>query len=184
MRTFRALPCLLCLILLTGSVHATDATVASESLMLPEVVVTTPAPAPVATSPVVSPVLAHARPDRVPVAMAAKAPSAAGSLLQVLFGLLVVVGLLGATLWIMKRMGSARLGAGTVIKIIGGVAVGNRERVLVLEVADQWLVIGVATGQVSTLATLPRQDAPESNAAPAPNFSAWLKQTIEKRNGQ
>ena len=116
-------------------------------------------------------------------AAATSSPSSAGSLLQVVFGLLVVLGLLAGALWFLKRMGGGRFAPGSVVKIIGGVSVGNRERVMVVEVADQWIVIGVAPGQVSTLATLPRQEQPAAQAAPGvPNFSAWLKQTIEKRN--
>jgi flagellar protein FliO/FliZ len=116
-------------------------------------------------------------------AAAGSAPSSAGSLLQVVFGLLVVLGLLAGALWFLKRMGGGRFAPGSVVKIVGGVSVGNRERVMVVEVADQWIVIGVAPGQVNTLATLPRQEQPAAQPAPGvPNFSAWLKQTIEKRN--
>jgi len=101
----------------------------------------------------------------------------------VVFGLLVVLGLLAGALYFLKRMGGGRFAPGSVVKIVGGVSVGNRERVMVVEVADQWIVIGVAPGQVSTLASMPRQDQPAAQAANgAPNFSAWLKQTIEKRN--
>jgi flagellar protein FliO/FliZ len=112
------------------------------------------------------------------------APSSAGSLLQVIFGLIVVLGLLAGALWVLKRVGGGRLAAGSVVKIVGGVSVGNRERVMVVEVAGQWIVIGVAPGQVSKLADMPRQEQQQGTAAlpGAPNFSAWLKQTIEKRN--
>ncbi|HEX8883136.1 MAG TPA: flagellar biosynthetic protein FliO [Noviherbaspirillum sp.] len=112
------------------------------------------------------------------------APSSAGSLLQVIFGLIVVLGLLAGALWVLKRVGGGRLAGGSVVKIVGGVSVGNRERVMVVEVADQWIVIGVAPGQVSKLADMPRQEQQQAGAAlpGAPNFSAWLKQTIEKRN--
>ena len=112
------------------------------------------------------------------------APSSAGSLLQMIFGLIVVLGLLAGALWVLKRVGGGRLAGGSVVKIVGGVSVGNRERVMVVEVADQWIVIGVAPGQVSKLADMPRQESQQGAAAlpGAPNFSAWLKQTIEKRN--
>jgi hypothetical protein len=57
---------------------------------------------------------------------------------------------------------------------------------LVVEVAGQWIVVGVAAGQVSALTTMPRPEQIET-AESAPlqkNFSAWLRQTIDKRNGQ
>lgn len=123
-------------------------------------------------------------PSAVPAAGAA-APSA-GSLFQVLFGLVAVLALMAGAAWIMKRFGLARNPGNSVVKIVGGVSVGHRERVLVVEVADQWIVVGVAAGRVNALASMPRQErspASEPAAAPARNFSSWLKQTIDRRNG-
>ena len=105
------------------------------------------------------------------------------NLLKVLFGLLAVLALMAASAWILKRFGIAKAAGGGVIKIIGGVSVGTRERVLLLEVADQWIVVGVAPGRVNSLTTMPRQESEQAETVPAAsNFSAWLKQTIDKRN--
>ena len=147
----------------------------------------TPAPVAVQPAPAQAPAAspAPAAAAQAPAASTVtSAPSSAGSLLQVIFGLIVVLGLLAGALWVLKRVGGGRLAAGSVVKIVGGVSVGNRERVMVVEVADQWIVIGVAPGQVSKLADMPRQEQQQgAGALPgAPNFSAWLKQTIEKRN--
>jgi flagellar protein FliO/FliZ len=115
------------------------------------------------------------------------APSSAGNLMQVLFGLVVVLALMAGAAWILKRMGVAGAGANSVAKIVGGVSVGNRERVVVVEVADQWIVVGVAPGSVNALSTMPRQETLPAviteDIPAAKNFAAWLKQTIEKRNG-
>lgn len=174
MTALRAL--LLSLALLAGSVSAADNEAAVQA---PPAQVATPVEAPATTRPAAAPAVATPAAPSAPAA----ATSSAGSLLQVVFGLLVVLGLLAAALWFLKRMGGGRFAPGSVVKIIGGVSVGNRERVMVVEVADQWIVIGVAPGRVSTLASMPRQDTPAAQAAAgAPNFSAWLKQTIEKRN--
>jgi flagellar protein FliO/FliZ len=121
-----------------------------------------------------------------PAAFAAEqsaAPSP-GSVLQVVMGLVVVVALMGGTAWLLKRAGVSA-GGNNVAKVIGGVSVGNRERVMVIEVADQWIVVGVAQGRVSALTTMPRQEHPASTQPPLPsNFAGWLKQTIDKRNGK
>lgn len=111
--------------------------------------------------------------------------STAGNLLQVTLGLLVVLGLMAAAAWLLRRFNTAKGSNAAHIKIIGGVSVGSRERVMVVEVADQWIVVGVAAGRVNALATMPRQEiTPATDAAPAKNFSSWLAQTIEKRNAQ
>ena len=168
---------LLSLALLAGSVSAADTDAA---LQAPPAPAAAQVEAPATTRPAAA---AGAVATPAAPAAATAPPSSAGSLLQVVFGLLVVLGLLAAALWFLKRMGGGRFAPGSVVKIIGGVSVGNRERVMVVEVADQWIVIGVAPGRVSTLASMPRQEQPAAQAAAgAPNFSAWLKQTIEKRN--
>ena len=117
---------------------------------------------------------------------AALEPGAAssGSLFQVLLGLILVLGLMAALAWILKRFGVARAAGGSVIKVVGGVSVGGRERVLIIEAADQWIVVGVSPGRVNALATMPRQEnsAPMMAAPVTKNFPAWLKQTMEKRN--
>lgn len=102
-------------------------------------------PVPTPAAPAQRPALGSAAPAAAP-APVTSAPGSAGSLLQVVFGLLVVLGLLAGALWFLKRLGGGRFAPGSVVKIVGGVSVGNRERVMVVEVADQWIVIGVAPG--------------------------------------
>jgi flagellar protein FliO/FliZ len=122
-----------------------------------------------------------------------------GSLFQVLFGLVAVLALMAAAAWALKRFGVAKNNSGTSVKIVGGISIGTRERILVVEVANQWIVVGVTPGRISTLSSMPKQEqAPEqmrlqenagaesggmpANEPAAKNFASWLKQTIEKRN--
>jgi flagellar protein FliO/FliZ len=117
---------------------------------------------------------------------AAASPASAGSLFQVLLGLVAVLLLMAGGVWLLKRMGVAGTASGSVARVVGGVNVGNRERVLVIEVGDQWIVVGVAPGRVNGLSSMPKQElAPTVETLPDnKNFAAWLKQTIDKRNGK
>lgn len=117
------------------------------------------------------------------------APSSAGGLLQVLLGLIVVLGLMAALAWVLRRFNGLKGMGNADIRVISGVSVGNRERVVVVEVADQWIVVGVAPGRVNALATMQKQERQQPatmtpDAPPAKNFSNWLAQTLDKRNGQ
>lgn len=78
-----------------------------------------------------------------------------GGLLQALFGLAVVVGLILACGWAARRFGMQQVGGGRLLKVISSVAVGQRERVVVVEVEGTWLVLGVASGSVRSLHQLP-----------------------------
>jgi flagellar protein FliO/FliZ len=110
---------------------------------------------------------------------AAPAVSTAGSLLQVFIGLVAVLLLIAATAWVAKRFGVMRGGASGLLQVVASTSVGARERVVVVEVGESWLVVGVAPGSVNALATLPRGEAPPA-AAPALNtaFAARLAQIV------
>ena len=118
----------------------------------------------------------------------ARPPGAAtGSLLQTLFALVVVLALLAGLVWFMKRFGP-KAGVGPAhLRVVGAINIGGRERIMVVEVGDQWIVVGASPGRVNALATMPKQEA-EPSAALAANvpsgFADWLKQTIEKRNAK
>lgn len=111
------------------------------------------------------------------------APSAGG--LQAILGFAAVLALMAVAAWVLKRFGVARSIDGSPVKIVGGVSIGGRERVLVVEAGDQWIVLGVAPGRVNLLTTMPRRETPKisGGAHEARYFSAWLKQSIESRNG-
>jgi hypothetical protein len=71
------------------------------------------------------------------------------------------------------------------VVVVAGAAVGQRERVVVVEIGSSWLVVGVAPGSVNLLQQMPRAEMPAAAAAaplPSTAFAAWLKQVMEKRN--
>ncbi len=109
-------------------------------------------------------------------------PDLGASALQMVFGLLVVLGLLVGTLWLLKRISQPRGAIAGLMRVVAGVSVGPRERVVILELGNSWLVLGVSPGQVSTLAEIPRQEVPTSPQTSAGgDFSSWLKQVVPHR---
>jgi flagellar protein FliO/FliZ len=120
----------------------------------------------------------------VPIPPPANAVSS-GSIVQVIVSLLFVLGAIVLVAWILKRINLPQNAAGSALKVISGVAVGQRERIVLVEVNDTWLVVGVAPGQVTALHTMPKNvlAATESNAPETDNkFKNWLKIVMEKRN--
>lgn len=114
------------------------------------------------------------------------APLSPGSLLQVLLGLALVVAAILVTALVLRRLAPGQMLAGGALRVVGGVMVGPRERVVVVEVQDTWLLLGVAAGSVRLLHTMPRP-APGA-AAPLPadttGMPQWLRRAFEsRRNG-
>jgi flagellar protein FliO/FliZ len=110
------------------------------------------------------------------------APMGAGSLLQVFAGLMLVLLLVMGAAWALRRIGRVPGMSNQAIKLLGAASVGSRERVVLLEVAGTWIVVGVAPGQVRGIATLPKGDLPAtSTSSPvAPPFAQWLQRFTDR----
>lgn len=111
---------------------------------------------------------------------------ATGSVVQMLLGLGLVIGLLYASLHALRRIGGGNAQGAALLKVRGAAAVGPRERVVLVEVGDKILVLGVAPGRVNALHTLDTVDLPSAGSSNAPlpggkDFQTWLKQTLERR---
>ena len=163
-----------------ASAASASVAVASETPAAPAVPAAASATTPAAALP--------AMPPGAPMTMAPT--SSAGSLLQTIFALVFVLALLIGLAWFMKRYGPKVMGGNNKMRVVSSLNLGGRERIVLVEVADQWIVVGASPGRINALATMPRQEgelpqlATAQNGPAAANFSEWLKQTIEKRNGK
>lgn len=108
--------------------------------------------------------------------------STAGSLLQVFIGLVAVLLLIAATAWAAKRMGVSVGSSSSLLQVVSSTSVGTRERIVVVEVGESWLVVGVTPSSINALTTLPKGERPSPKSSPVnSNFAARLQQMIEKR---
>ena len=125
----------------------------------------------------------------IPLARAESATTTSGALtgqlISLFMGLAVVLAVIAAVAWLAKRVAPRNYSQAGVLRVIAGTAVGQRERVVVVEVGATWLVLGVTAGSVNALHQLPRLESadPGVPAAGEPRqFAAWFKQMLEKRN--
>jgi flagellar protein FliO/FliZ len=81
-------------------------------------------------------------------------PLSFGSLLQVGGGLSVVLLALAGCMFLLKRMTALRGASGNRLRIIEAIALGARDRVVLLEVDGERVLIGVSPGRIEPLATL------------------------------
>ena len=73
-------------------------------------------------------------------------PVGLGNYLQMFFGLFIVVGLIVGMAWFMRRMSNMSGMATGNLKVLGGVSVGQRERIVLVQAGDTQLLVGVAPG--------------------------------------
>jgi len=83
------------------------------------------------------------------------APDTAGSVMTVLLSLGLILAGFVALAWFARRY-LPGMGSQGAVKVVGTTAVGARERVVVVEVDDTWLLLGVGGGNVRLLHTLPK----------------------------
>jgi flagellar protein FliO/FliZ len=96
------------------------------------------------------------------------------SLWQLTLGMLMVLALIVGLAWVLKRTGRFQMAAGGGLRVLGGLSMGARERVVLLQVGETQLLVGVAPGRVQTLHVL-EQPLPVGAGA-LPNGSAFADQ--------
>lgn len=123
-------------------------------------------------------------------AWAAEAPAQPGvdasSLLRLIVGLVVVIGAIVVLGWMLRRVGGVSQQLGGQLKVLAGVSVGQRERVVLLQVGKQQLLIGVAPGRVQTLHVLDEplegwSEPPAGGSLQVP-FAERLKAAMQQRD--
>ncbi|UWI64437.1 flagellar biosynthetic protein FliO [Pseudomonas sp. BW7P1] len=128
-----------------------------------------------------------------PAATAAVAPAApavapavnsgvAGQLTQLVFGLLLVVGLIFFLAWLLRRVQNAGpAGKGQVIELIGSRALGPRDRLLLVQVGSEQILLGLSPGTITALHVLKEPvEVPATSEKATPEFAQHLLKILGK----
>lgn len=111
-----------------------------------------------------------------------------GYLVRLAVGLIVVLAVLGVLAWLLRRLGGGTLGRSGPVRVLGSAQVGQRERVMLVEVGDQQLLVGVAPGNVRTLHVLDEPvaeaEAESSPAASGGAFARQLRSALQRSGGK
>lgn len=121
-----------------------------------------------------------------PVATAAVAPAVtggvAGQLTQLVFGLLLVLGLIFFLAWLLRRVQQAGpAGKGQVIDIIGSRALGPRDRLMLVQVGNEQILLGLSPGTITALHVLKEPvHVPSATEKTTPEFAQRLMELLGK----
>ncbi len=89
--------------------------------------------------------------------------------LQMILGLFGVVAFIFAIAWLAKRMGALNASYSSSLKVVAALNVGHREKIIVVQVMDKQLLVGVTQTNIQLLSEL---DEPISESAP-PSFGGF-----------
>jgi flagellar protein FliO/FliZ len=124
--------------------------------------------------------------EPVATATAAAAPVAgggvAGQLSQLVFGLLLVVGLIFFLAWLLRRVQQAGpAGKGQVIELIGSRALGPRDRLMLVQVGNEQILLGLSPGSITALHVLKEPvQVPTATQTATPEFAQRLMELLGK----
>ena len=100
-------------------------------------------------------------------------------MLQFIVGLGIVIACIVGLAWMLKRAGGLQSSARGALRVIDGVALSTRERLVLVQVGKQQVLLGVAPGRVNRVHVL---DEPVEASVPktvaTENFATRLREAI------
>lgn len=99
---------------------------------------------------------------------------------SMIVSLVIVIAAILAIGWLYSRSRFASSGQRGVINVVASRALGTKERLLIVEIDDQQLLLGMTPGAISTLHVFDKPVA-TSEAEPAPNFAEKFNAILGKK---
>ena len=118
-----------------------------------------------------------------PVAQAVTAPavgSVGGQLTQLVLGLLLVIGLIFVLAWLMRRVQRIGPGNGQVIELVGSRALGPRDRLVLVQVGEEQILLGLTPGRITPLHVLKTPVNVDQTESATPEFAQRLMELLGK----
>jgi len=123
-----------------------------------------------------SAVLAESKLDTTPLE-----PLSIPYLLKLTGGLLLVVTVIFVLAWLVKKFNLNQQSHNGLIRIIAGLSIGTRDRIVLLQVGEEQILVGLTPGRIEKLHTLSQPlEAPEGQLATS-SFAAKLNRAMDDR---
>ena len=98
------------------------------------------------------------------------------------FGLLIVLAIFAICVWAIKQLQRQQFTEGDRLRIVGGLSLGMRERLVLIQAGKKQLILGVTPGRIETLHVLEGDEClNKSTPEPLPenSFAYKLKQVMK-----
>ncbi len=106
--------------------------------------------------------------------------SMGGQLVQVLLGLLLVIGMIFVLAWLLRRVQQIGPRGGQVIKLVASQPLGPRERLVLVQVGNEQILLGLTAGRITPLHTLKEPVYVADPQAATPEFAQRLMELLGK----
>ncbi|WP_166364114.1 flagellar biosynthetic protein FliO [Pseudomonas akapageensis] len=112
---------------------------------------------------------------------AATNASMASQLTQMVLGLLLVLGLIFFLAWLLRRVQRATPRGGQVIELVGAKVLGPRERLVLVQVGNEQILLGLTPGRITPLHVMAQPvEVPAAAQQATPEFAQRLMELLGK----
>ena len=99
---------------------------------------------------------------------------------QMLLGLLLVIGLIFVLAWLLRRVQQIGPRGNQVIKLLASQALGPRERLVLVQVGNEQVLLGLSAGRITPLHTLKEPVHLADGEPDTPEFAQRLMELLGK----
>ena len=108
-------------------------------------------------------------------------PITASVLLETLLGLVLVLVIIAFLAWLLRKSGSFQSSSTGDMHIISSLALGPRERAVLLKIGEQQILVGVTAQHVQTLHILEKNIDAQNKSNTPPHFAERLQKMMQQR---
>lgn len=124
---------------------------------------------------------AAAESTSVPAGRAASAlPDQGSYMLQVLLGLVFVLALVFISAWLLRRVSQGSFGASSHMQVLATLPMGTRERLVLVEVGGQQLLLGITATTINTLHAFEQPVITATEKANPSDFASKIREVMAK----
>ena len=119
------------------------------------------------------------------IAKAATSPGVSSSQYANLFlGLVVIIGFIFLVAWLLRRVGGVSTASASAMKIVGGLSLGSRDRVVLLQVGDKQILVGASPGNISLIHAFDEPPVAVENASSGSDFYRKLQASLNRNSSE
>ncbi|NOQ93331.1 MAG: flagellar biosynthetic protein FliO [Methylophaga sp.] len=108
-------------------------------------------------------------------------PVSTGALVETLLGLLLVLAIIAFLVWLLRKTGQFQTSSNSEMHIVANLALGPRERAILLQVGKQQILVGVTSQHVQTLHVLDEPINTDNKQSNSSRFADKLQQMMQQK---
>ncbi|KZL38251.1 flagellar assembly protein FliO [Pseudomonas syringae pv. syringae] len=103
-----------------------------------------------------------------------------GQVVQLLFGLILVIGLIFVLAWLMRRVQRVGPNSNQVIELVSSRALGPRDRLVLVQIGNEQVLLGITPGRITPLHVLKEPVQVPVREQATPEFAQRLMELMGK----